>query len=119
MHASHTVDYGVVLSGEVDLELDDGVVKRLKAGDCFVQNGTLHAWAESGRRRMRHGRPRRRSQSSSIGRPRDRRPGGDRHRRALAEIKHAGDRRRAKMPASGICTRTSYVYVCPSWKLRT
>ena len=32
MHASHTVDYGVVLSGEVDLELDDRVVKRLKAG---------------------------------------------------------------------------------------
>ncbi len=36
MHASHTVDYGVVLSGEIDLELDDGVVKRLKAGDCYV-----------------------------------------------------------------------------------
>lgn len=48
MHASHTVDYGVVLSGEVDLELDNGVVKRLKAGDCFVQNGTRHAWRNPG-----------------------------------------------------------------------
>ena len=48
MHASHTVDYGVVLSGEVDLELDDRVVKRLKAGDCYVQNGTRHAWQNPG-----------------------------------------------------------------------
>lgn len=48
MHASQTIDYGVVLSGEVDLELDDRVVKRLKAGDCFVQNGTRHAWRNPG-----------------------------------------------------------------------
>jgi len=48
MHASQTVDYGVVLSGELDLELDDGVVKRLKPGDCFVQNGTRHAWHNPG-----------------------------------------------------------------------
>ena len=48
MHASHTVDYRVALSGEVDLELDDGVVKRLKAGDCYVQNDTRHAWQNPG-----------------------------------------------------------------------
>ena len=48
MHASHTVDYGVVLSGEIDLELDDGAVKRLKAGDCYVQNGTRHTWRNPG-----------------------------------------------------------------------
>lgn len=48
MHASQTVDYGVVLAGEVELELDDGTVKRLKAGDCFVQNGTRHAWRNPG-----------------------------------------------------------------------
>ena len=48
MHASQTVDYGVVLSGEIDLELDDGAVKRLKAGDCYVQNGTRHAWRNPG-----------------------------------------------------------------------
>jgi len=36
MHASDTFDYGVVLPGEVAIELDDRVVKRLKAGDCYV-----------------------------------------------------------------------------------
>jgi Cupin domain len=44
MHASQTVDYGVVLSGEVWLELDDGAEVHLKAGNCVVQNGTRHAW---------------------------------------------------------------------------
>ena len=48
MHASDTVDYGIALSGEIDLELDDGGVKRLKAGDCYVQNGTRHAWRNPG-----------------------------------------------------------------------
>jgi Cupin domain len=44
MHTSDTVDVGVVLSGEVWLELDDGAEVRLAAGDCYVQNGTRHAW---------------------------------------------------------------------------
>ena len=44
MHASHTVDYGAMLAGEVDLELDDRVVKRLKAGGCYVQNVTRFTW---------------------------------------------------------------------------
>ena len=44
MHASQTVDYGVVISGEVWLELDDGAEVHLKPGDCVVQNGTRHAW---------------------------------------------------------------------------
>jgi mannose-6-phosphate isomerase-like protein (cupin superfamily) len=44
MHRSKTVDYGVVISGEVCLELDDGVRKLLRAGDCVIQNGTRHAW---------------------------------------------------------------------------
>lgn len=48
MDTSPTVDYGVILSGEVDLELDDGIVKRLKPGDCFIQNGTRHAWRNPG-----------------------------------------------------------------------
>jgi mannose-6-phosphate isomerase-like protein (cupin superfamily) len=48
MHASQTVDYLVVLSGEVDLELDDGATRRLRAGDCVVQNGTRHAWRNPG-----------------------------------------------------------------------
>jgi mannose-6-phosphate isomerase-like protein (cupin superfamily) len=44
MHTTDTVDYDVVLSGEVWLELDDGAEVHLKAGDCVVQNGTRHAW---------------------------------------------------------------------------
>ena len=44
MHTTDTVDFDVVLSGEVYLELDDGAEALLKAGDCVVQNGTRHAW---------------------------------------------------------------------------
>ena len=44
MHTTQTVDYGIVLSGEVWLELDDGAEVRLTPGDCIVQNGTRHAW---------------------------------------------------------------------------
>jgi quercetin dioxygenase-like cupin family protein len=33
-----------VLSGEVDVELDDGVEVHLKAGDVLVQHGARHAW---------------------------------------------------------------------------
>ena len=44
MHTTDSVDYGVVVSGEITLELDDGAVVSLKQGDCVVQNGTRHAW---------------------------------------------------------------------------
>ena len=44
MHTTDTVDFDVVMSGEVYLELDDGSEVLLKAGDCVVQNGTRHAW---------------------------------------------------------------------------
>ncbi|MFZ0881697.1 MAG: cupin domain-containing protein [Candidatus Acidiferrales bacterium] len=44
MHTTDTVDFDVVLSGEIYLELDDGAEVLLKAGDCVVQNGTRHAW---------------------------------------------------------------------------
>lgn len=44
MHATDTVDFDVVVSGEVYLELDDGAEMLLKAGDCVIQNGTRHAW---------------------------------------------------------------------------
>jgi mannose-6-phosphate isomerase-like protein (cupin superfamily) len=44
MHTTDTVDFDVVISGEVYLELDDGVEVLLKAGDCVIQNGTRHAW---------------------------------------------------------------------------
>jgi hypothetical protein len=44
MHTTDTVDFDVVLSGEVYLVLDDGAELLLKAGDSVVQNGTRHAW---------------------------------------------------------------------------
>jgi mannose-6-phosphate isomerase-like protein (cupin superfamily) len=47
MHTTDSVDYGVVISGEITLELDDGATVRLKQGDCVVQNGTRHAWRNS------------------------------------------------------------------------
>jgi mannose-6-phosphate isomerase-like protein (cupin superfamily) len=44
MHTTDTVDFDVVISGEVILELDDGAEVLLKPGDCVIQNGTRHAW---------------------------------------------------------------------------
>jgi hypothetical protein len=44
MHTTDTVDFDVVVFGEVYLELDDGAEALLKAGDCVIQNGTRHAW---------------------------------------------------------------------------
>ena len=44
MHTTDSVDYGVVISGEITLELDDGATVSLKQGDCVVQNRTRHAW---------------------------------------------------------------------------
>ena len=44
MHRTPSVDYGVVLEGEVWLELDDGVQVRLLPGDTVVQLAARHAW---------------------------------------------------------------------------
>jgi Cupin domain len=44
MHRTATVDYGIVLDGEVVLELDDGAQAVLTAGDTIVQLGSRHAW---------------------------------------------------------------------------
>jgi mannose-6-phosphate isomerase-like protein (cupin superfamily) len=48
MHTTDTVDFEVVLSGEVVLELDDGAEKVMRAGDTVVQNGTRHRWHNRG-----------------------------------------------------------------------
>ena len=48
MHATDTIDFEYVLSGEAWLELDDGVEVHLRAGDTVVQNGTRHAWRNKG-----------------------------------------------------------------------
>jgi uncharacterized cupin superfamily protein len=44
MHTTETIDFEYVISGEVWLELDDGVEVHLCAGDTVVQNGTRLAW---------------------------------------------------------------------------
>ena len=41
-------DYGIILSGECDLELDDGKTLRVRQGDIVVQRGTMHAWVNNG-----------------------------------------------------------------------
>jgi mannose-6-phosphate isomerase-like protein (cupin superfamily) len=48
MHTTDTIDFEVVLSGEVILELDDGSETALRPGDTVVQNGTRHRWANRG-----------------------------------------------------------------------
>jgi mannose-6-phosphate isomerase-like protein (cupin superfamily) len=47
MHRTRTVDYAVVLSGEIDMMLDDSVV-HVRAGDVIVQQATNHAWINRG-----------------------------------------------------------------------
>jgi mannose-6-phosphate isomerase-like protein (cupin superfamily) len=44
MHRTDTIDFEIVLSGEVTLELDDGVETVLRVGDVNIQNGTRHRW---------------------------------------------------------------------------
>jgi mannose-6-phosphate isomerase-like protein (cupin superfamily) len=44
MHTTPTIDFEVILSGEIVLELDDGASVTLRAGDTIVQNGTRHRW---------------------------------------------------------------------------
>jgi mannose-6-phosphate isomerase-like protein (cupin superfamily) len=48
MHTTDTIDFEVVLSGEVVLELDDGAATTLRPGDTVVQNGTRHRWRNEG-----------------------------------------------------------------------
>ncbi len=46
-HRTSSIDYIVVISGEIDMELDDSLV-HLKAGDVMVQRGTIHNWVNRG-----------------------------------------------------------------------
>jgi mannose-6-phosphate isomerase-like protein (cupin superfamily) len=46
-HRTDSIDYAVIMSGEVDMELDDTTV-HLKAGDVLVQRGTIHNWVNRG-----------------------------------------------------------------------
>ena len=44
MHRTVSLDYGVVLYGEMELVLDSGETRIMKVGDVSVQRGTNHAW---------------------------------------------------------------------------
>jgi quercetin dioxygenase-like cupin family protein len=46
-HRTDSIDYAVVLDGEIDMDLD-GETVHLKAGDVLVQRGTIHNWINRG-----------------------------------------------------------------------
>jgi mannose-6-phosphate isomerase-like protein (cupin superfamily) len=47
MHRTETIDYGIVLEGEITLILDEGETV-VRAGDIVIQRGTNHGWANRG-----------------------------------------------------------------------
>src|SRR6187455_3710018 len=47
-HRTDSIDYAVVMSGEIDMDLD-GTIVHLKAGDVLVQRGTIHNWINNGK----------------------------------------------------------------------
>lgn len=48
VHRTDSLDYAIVVSGSIDMELDDGEMTHLKAGDVIVQRGTVHNWINRG-----------------------------------------------------------------------
>jgi mannose-6-phosphate isomerase-like protein (cupin superfamily) len=52
MHRTRTIDYAIILEGEIDMLLDDEEI-HLKAGDVLIQQGTNHAWVNRGRETCR------------------------------------------------------------------
>ncbi len=47
-HRTETLDYIIMLSGEIDLELDSGEVAHLKSGDVLLNRGMIHTWVNNG-----------------------------------------------------------------------
>ena len=52
MHRTETIDYVIVMEGEIEMDMDASTVK-LKAGDIMIQRGTNHAWANRSSKRAR------------------------------------------------------------------
>jgi len=48
IHRTDSLDYAVIMSGEIDMELESGSITHLKAGDVIVQRGTVHNWVNRG-----------------------------------------------------------------------
>jgi quercetin dioxygenase-like cupin family protein len=49
VHRTDSIDYAVVISGEIDMELEKGKEVHLRAGDVLVQRGTVHNWINRGK----------------------------------------------------------------------
>jgi quercetin dioxygenase-like cupin family protein len=52
MHRTETIDYVIVMEGEIEMDMDASTVK-LKAGDILIQRGTNHGWANRSGKRAR------------------------------------------------------------------
>ncbi len=50
MHVTPTIDYALLLDGELSLELDDGEMVHLSTGDLVIQQGTRHGWRNTSER---------------------------------------------------------------------
>jgi len=48
VHRTDSLDYAVIMKGEIDMELETGEITHLKAGDVVVQRGTVHNWINNG-----------------------------------------------------------------------
>jgi quercetin dioxygenase-like cupin family protein len=48
VHRTDSLDYAIIISGEIDMELEQGDEVHLKAGDVVVQRGTVHNWIHRG-----------------------------------------------------------------------
>jgi len=48
VHRTDSLDYAVIMQGEIDMELETGEITHLKAGDVIVQRGTVHNWINNG-----------------------------------------------------------------------
>src|SRR6201987_4827819 len=47
-HRTETLDYAIVLAGEIDCELENGEAVHLTSGDVMIQRGTIHTWVNKG-----------------------------------------------------------------------
>jgi hypothetical protein len=48
VHRTDSLDYAIIISGEIDMELEQGTEVHLKAGDVVVQRSTVHNWIHRG-----------------------------------------------------------------------
>lgn len=49
MHRTQSLDFGIVVEGEIEMVLDGGSVTHLQRGDVAVQRATMHAWKNPSR----------------------------------------------------------------------